>query len=100
MRKLLLVSVILVSLCAASAVLAKPEEPPKALLAKVTGKLVHEEKCNFHEEKNVECLIYFDEKSDTVWLMLFDDNLNIYKVVSVDNQKKEKVEWCRSNVCI
>lgn len=100
MKRLFLVSLFLVFLCAAFPVLAVPEKPPQALMERVKGELVHSDKCNFHEEKDVECLIYFHDQTETVWLLLFDDNLAVYKVISVNNKKQEKVEWCRNTVCI
>lgn len=94
----LLIAFLLVALCTLAPALA--ETPPQKLLDHVSSKrLVHDKKCNFREEKNVECLIYYDDAQDVVWLVLYDAALDITRLVSVKN-RVETVVWCRANVCI
>ena len=101
LRRLWAVAIILVFLCAVFPALA--DTPPKGLLAYVSSyKLVHDKQCNFHEMKHVECIIFYDEGRDIVWLVLFDkkkDELAITHVIGIKD-KDETVIWCRQDICI
>lgn len=99
--KLLAIALAFVLTVASCAVLA--DKPPDALIRIVSAnKVVHDQKCDFHQERSVECVILYDNKRDIVWLVLFDENedgLSIYRVVAV-HKKKESTVWCRQDVCI
>jgi len=72
MKRLGYLLTFLVLLFAAIAVLA--EKPPKRMLEYVTShKLAHDGKCNIKSKKGVECLVYYDEANEIIWLILFDN---------------------------
>lgn len=101
MLRRLVWSLVLVGLCLAS-VLALAEKPPKPLLEHISShKLVHAKKCNvaFLNIKHVECMIYHDEARDTVWIVLFDDKLDITHIAR-NKAGKEELLWCHEKVCI
>lgn len=96
MGKLLAIAVALVFSIASCAVFA--ERPPQYLLDHVAKQtLKHDQKCKFHEENNVECLIFYEKKRDIVWIILFDDDGAVTRVILVND--KEHVAWCRFDVC-
>jgi hypothetical protein len=45
-----------------------------------------------------ECLIYYDEQHDVVWVVLFNTDIEITHVIAVKD-KKETIVWCRHDVC-
>lgn len=91
----------LILLLACVAVLA--DTTPKTLLGIVSSStVVHDKKCNFHDERDVECVMLYDDQRDILWIVLYDETksgLAIYKIVAVHN-KKETVIWCRQDTCI
>ena len=97
----LLIAILLVFLCALAPALA--DKPPVALLGIVSSNtVVHDQKCNFHEERNVECVMLYDDQRDILWIVLYDETksgLAIYKIVAV-HKKKEAIVWCRQDTCI
>lgn len=101
MNRNLLFSLAFVLTVAACSVFA--EKPPNSLISHVAQQqIVHDEKCNFREEKNIECLIFLEEGRGIIWLVLFDENKNgdmlITRVVAVHNGE-ENIVWCRHDVC-
>lgn len=96
-RRLLfaLAFVLSIASCAAWA-----DKPPKSLMAHVAeNQLVHDEQCKFQGEDGIECLIFFDEAREIVWLVLFtDDQQTITRVVAIKD-KVETIVWCRHDVC-
>jgi hypothetical protein len=104
LRRLWLVAIILVFLCAAVPVLA--DTPPKALIARVvTGNvLVHDGKCNVEsmDIRATECLLYYDKLNGIGWIVLFSihqGEVSIMQVILVKNGQ-ESVAWCRTDVCV
>ena len=88
----------LILLFASVAVLA--DKPPATLLSIVSSSaVVHDKKCNFQSERNVECLLLYDEQRDILWIVLYDSDVTIYKIVAV-HKKQEVVIWCRQDTCI
>lgn len=91
----------LILLFASVAVLA--DKPPVALLGIVSSNtVVHDQKCNFHAERDVECVMLYDDQRDILWIVLYDETksgLAIYKIVAV-HKKQEVVVWCRQDTCI
>lgn len=80
------------------------DKPPKELMqVAASNPIVHDQTCNFQEEKDIECLIMYDSIRSIVWLILFDadkdGNLTIYKVAAI-HDKREMVLWCRSDKCV
>lgn len=102
MLRRLLWSVVLVILCIIPALVFARDSPPKALMEHISShKLVYAKKCNveFLKLKHVECLIFHDEAKDRVWLVLFDNKLNITHV-AVNNKGKEELVWCNERTCV
>lgn len=106
MRKLFLLSLVLVLFLATFAALA--DKPPDALYQHVvsTSQLVHRGECNvksMHVE-NRQCLIFYNPAIERVWVVLFDTDKNgapqVTHVLLVDEVGKEVVAWCRNNVCV
>lgn len=93
----LLIALVLVFLCALSAL---ADKPPQTLLTHLGGqKMVHDKQCNYQAMKHVECLIYWQEKGQVVWLVLFNNEVEIILIVAVKD-KQEIVVWCRNTVCV
>ncbi len=93
--------VFMVLLIAAAAAIAK-ETPPQPLLDKINEhELVYSKKCDVKSLNvtGVECLIFYDRPRDTIWVVLFDDNIDITRIFSASNKKETHV-WCRRDVCI
>ena len=94
MFKNLFIAIALVFFCAAT-VFAQ-ETPPESLVNQYKDLPVKwDKRCDFHKQLNVQCLIQYDEDNDVVWLLLFDENINITEVVKVTADKKEHVLWVR-----
>ncbi len=95
----------IILLAAATAVFA--DKPPDALFRHVTttAQLVHRGECDVKslKVKDTTCLIFYNGKDDVVWVVLFDHDKNgnpaVTHVVSATN-KKEKLVWCRQDVCV
>lgn len=100
MKKYLLFALAFVLTIASCSVMA--EKPPIELVAVMTKHpVVHDQTCNFHEEKNVECLIFYDAVNEVAWIALFDgEPLDIYKVIFLQKEGKETIVWCRQTRCI
>lgn len=94
-------AVALVILCAVPAIVLA-DTPPKALLQHISSQqLVHSKQCNveFLGLKNVECMLYYDNSKDTLWLVLYDKKLNITHI-GVNQQGKESLVWCHQRICV
>lgn len=89
--------ILVVAVTAAIAV----ETPPLALLQHVSSHpIVHSDECRVPSLgiQDRSCLIYFDEKNDAVWVVLFDDNVDITHVI-VNVKGQEAIAWCRADAC-
>jgi hypothetical protein len=89
----------LVLAVAGTAVWAKT--PPQPLLDHISSqRLVYDKKCDVKSLglTNIECMIFFDDERDTVWVVLYDGKLDIMRIISA-REGKETYVWCRSNVC-
>lgn len=79
------------------------DKPPSSLMQHISHQqVIHDQQCNFRDMKGVECLIFFQEEGEVVWLVLFDgngQNLRVTHVVAIKD-KREEVAWCRQDVCI
>lgn len=78
------------------------ETPPQALLTHISSHpIVHDKLCNVEslKLKNVECLIMYDEKHDVVWVVLFDDELDITRIIASKGNQEAYV-WCRQDICL
>jgi hypothetical protein len=78
------------------------DTPPKFLLQSISEHtLVHSKKCNVDSRnmKSVECLIYADQKADIVYVVLFNDKLDIILILMNDKDDKEHLLWCHQRLC-
>ena len=77
-----------------AAIVVFAERPPKRMLEYVTShKLAHDGKCNIKSQKGVECLIYYDEANDIIWLILFDSPPTRITAIIGVKDGKETVLW-------
>jgi hypothetical protein len=77
------------------------DTPPQPLLDHISSqRLVYNKKCDVKSLRltNVECMIFFDDTSEVVWVVLYDDKLDIMRIISA-KEGKETYVWCRSNIC-
>lgn len=101
LRRAFLGFVVFIILILAMAAAIAVETPPRALLQHVSNfPIVHSDECNVKslgiEDRS--CLIYYDERNDAVWVVLFDDNVDITHVI-VNVKGQEAVAWCRVDAC-
>jgi len=77
-----------------AAIVVFAERPPKRMLEYVTShKLAHDGKCDIKSQKGVECLIYYDEANDIIWLILFDNPPTRITAIIGVKDGKETVLW-------
>lgn len=89
----LVFAIVLVAACAAS---AYADKPPQYVLTSITStsELIYEDKCVFHEQTDINCLIYFDHSTETGYLIFFDeDESEITLIIRVTPDKKETQLW-------
>ena len=93
MLRLLCFAIFTVLLLAATAVFA---QPPQVLFDQINeAELVHSKKCNVKslDLYDVECMVYWNEQTETVWVVLFDDELEITHVIANGPDRIERVLW-------
>lgn len=98
--KLLLYATLLVALCFST--LAFGGKPPPRLMEQLHELfIVHDQYCKIDSMRIVDrsCLIYYDKAEDTVYVVLFDDDLGITHVIS-EKGKEEMLLWCHFKVCV
>ena len=91
----LIVALVLAVLC--SFVSAEVIQPPKALVSHIVQqRIVHDGKCDFNDQKDVECLVFMDEERQVVWGLMFDENMTIYAILARHNGETQLV-WLRTD---
>lgn len=75
---------------------------PRSLLAHVSSfPVVFDKKCNVPSLgiRQMECIITHDQKNNAVYVVLFDDNIEVVRVI-VNHNGKEQSLWCSPLVCV
>jgi hypothetical protein len=100
-RKPFLFALVVVLMIASAAAFA--DSIPANLRQQIaTLPIVYDQKCDFREQKAVECLIYFDNQKQYGWIVLFDqdrdENVHATMVIFI-KKDTEVIAWCRQDVC-
>lgn len=70
----------------------KPAKVPQSLMEESKGsEIVHQGLCQTKSEQAL-CIVGYKKETDTFWLLLFNDEGVLYKVVTV-HQAVEKTRW-------
>lgn len=99
--KNLLCAILLVVLCAIGPVLAG--KPPRTLLQEINKyPIVHDQYCRVQSMgiEDVDCLIYFNQTENVVYVVLFDEALVITHIIRNNADTSEQLLWCRYDVCV
>jgi len=95
--KLLLYSIALVLLCAVFPALA--EKPPQALLREINRyPVAHNGTCK-RASDTLDCMIFRNKKDNLVYVVLFDDDLEITHIIKAYSDMTEELLFCRSDQC-
>lgn len=79
------------------AVFAKSEPPDELLFYVMQQRMVHDQKCTIKHIKNVECFVFADDKQGLLWIILFDDKLEITHVYTLREKTLGQV-WVRDDL--
>jgi len=95
--KLLLYSIGLVLLCLST--LAFGGKPPQALLREINYyPVAHNGTCK-RASDTLDCMIFRNKKDNLVYVVLFDDDLEITHIIKAYNDMTEELLFCRSDQC-
>lgn len=85
-----------------STVIWAKDGPPDALMKHIIStQLVYSKQCKVASLKieHAECLIYYSAGEDAVYVVLFNEMLDVTHVILNDKQKREVILWCHPTKC-
>ena len=104
-RKPFLFALFFVLMVASVSVFA--DKPPQALFQRVTdtSQVIFQGECDVKSlnKKDTLCLIFYDDKNDMAWVVLFDQDKDgapqvTHVVMAKDGH--EATAWCRQDICL
>lgn len=100
-RRLWLMLGMFLTFCVLMVAAAAVYAAPQSLMRHVASfPVVFDQKCNVPSLgiRQMECIITFDQVNNAVYVVLFNDNLDVVRVI-VNHNGKEHELWCHPTVC-
>lgn len=97
MSRNLLFALVFTLVVATASVFAKSEPPDELMYHIMQQRVVHDKTCTMQMHKNVECLVFSDDRQKMLWIVLFDTNTNITHVYALQGKTLSMV-WVRDDL--